>query len=374
MSSGVSYRCEPLSPYKRGRFERWFPLPQFLVPHAAGVDISDSSVKWLSLARAAHGFKIEAFTQASLDPGVVVEGIVKDENKLAQVIAGLRKSAHGAPYVHAALPEETGYVFTMHVTSIESREQVLRMIEFELEDRVPLKLDSVIYDYDIIDQHTQDGGAEISVSVFPKTVIDGYTNAFERAGTVMLSLELEASSIARSVLPAGSKEVALIADFGRARTGIIIVNRGIPIFTSTVGVGGDAMTKVIMETMSVDADKAEEFKNEHGIARDGDKRVVEAIAGTAGALADEIARHFSYWDTRRDEHDNRVTPVSRVILTGGSSNLKGLDEYIAGRVRAPAGHAHVWQNVCAFDEYIPVIDSHHALGLSTAIGLALRGV
>src|SRR3989344_4087343 len=316
MSSGVSYRCEPLSPHKRGWFERWFPLPQFLVPHAAGVDISDNSVKWLSLAPAPHGFHVEAFTQATLGPGIVVEGIVKDEIKLAEVIAGLRSSAHGGQYVHVALPEETGYVFTMHVPNIESREQVLRTIE----------------------------------------------------------LELEARSIARSVLPARNKEVALIADFGRARTGIIIVNRGIPIFTSTVGVVGDTMTRVIMESMSVDENKAEEFKNEHGIARDGDKGVVEAIAGTAGALADEIARHFSYWDTRRDEHGNRVTPVSRVVLTGGSSNLKGLDEYIAGRVRAPAGHAHVWQNVCSFDEYIHVIDSHHALGLSTAIGLALRGV
>jgi len=101
--------------------------------------------------------------------------------------------------------------------------------------------------------------------------------------------------------------------------------------------------------------------------------VVEAVAGTAGALADEIARHFEYWDTRRDTHGNRVTPVSQVILTGGSSNLKGLDEHIAGKVRAPTVRANVWQNVCSFDEYIPSIDAHHSLGLSTAVGLSLRG-
>ncbi|MBI2048568.1 MAG: type IV pilus assembly protein PilM [Parcubacteria group bacterium] len=369
-----SCRCE-LPPLKsRGFLDRWFPLPNVLFPRAAGVDISDSSVKWLSLEQTPRGFHVRAFTQVALEPGIVVEGIVRDEEKLAQAIRTLHAQARTGSYVHAALPEETGFVFTMHVVGLGSREQVLRMIEFEIEDHVPLPIDSIVYDYDVISLHSGDEGAEISVTAFPKSIVESYVQAFDRAGMKLLSLESEASSIVRSVLPAHSKDVVLIADFGRARTGIIIVNRGVPIFTSTVSVGGDAMTKVIMETMSVDADKAEEFKNEHGIARDGDKRVVEAIAGTAGALADEIARHFSYWDTRRDEHGRRVTPVARVILTGGSSNLKGLDEYVAGRVRAPAGHAHVWQNVCSFDEYIPPIDSHHALGLSTGIGLALRGI
>lgn len=374
MTSALAYRCTPLPPHKRSFAERAFPLPQFLVPHGAGVDISDSSVKWLSLKDAARGYEVEAYAQEPLEPGIVVEGIVRDAQKLGKAIAALRAHARGGAYVHAALPEETGYVFTMHVVSVADREQVMRAIEFEMEDHVPLPADSIIYDYDIVSAHSGDEGAEISVTAFPKSIIEGYMDAFKAAGTTLLSLELEASSIARSVILPHARGVVLVADFGRARTGIIIVNNGIPIFTSTVSVGGDAMTKVIMDTMKVDADKAEEFKNEHGISRDADKRVIEAVAGTASALADEIARHFSYWDSRRDEHNNRVTPVSQVILTGGSSNLKGLDEYIAGRVRAPAGHAHVWQNVCSLDEYIPPIDAHHALGLSTAIGLALRGV
>ena len=162
-------------------------MPNMLAPHAAGVDISDSSVKWLSLIPAAHGLQVEAFTQAPLEPGVVVGGIVQDPEKLGKVIASLRESAGAIPYVHAALPEETGFVFTMHVLEIDDREQVMRMIEFELEDHVPLAADSVIYDYDIVNMHASGEGAEISVSVFPKTVIDGYRQAFNAAGTHPLS-------------------------------------------------------------------------------------------------------------------------------------------------------------------------------------------
>ncbi len=371
--SAAHGKCLYKEPYARPWYERWFPLPESISPRGAGVDISDSSIKWLELAPAAHGHKVKAFAQASLEGGVVVEGVVHDPQKLGDAIGKLRAEARGGYYVHAALPEETAFVFTMNVVNVHDRIQVLRTIEFELEDHVPLKFEDVSYDYDVVKMHGDDTGAEISVSVFPKSVVEGYVSAFKYAGVRLLSLELEASSVARSIMSSSSREVALAVDFGRARSGIVIFNCGVPIFTSTVAVGGDAMTKVIMDTLKVDERKAENIKNEEGIRRDGDKKVTEAVLGTASSLADEIVRHYQYWDSRRDEHGNRVTPVSRVLLTGGSSNLKGLDEYIAGRVKAPTIHADVWRNVCSYDVYIPPIDVFYSLGLSTAIGLALRG-
>ncbi|MEK7628112.1 MAG: pilus assembly protein PilM [Patescibacteria group bacterium] len=368
-----SVRCALSTPRKQTFLERWFPMPGFLAPETAGVDISDSSVKWLSFIPGRHGLEVRRFAQATLEPGIVVEGIVQSPERLSAALVALQKEAKGTPAAHGALPEELGFVFTMHVGDARMREQVLKVIEFELEDRVPLKVNQAVYDYDIILPHPDGIGAEIGVTVFPTQVAEGYAAAFEGAGIALHSLEMEASSVARSVLPPNSKDVVLVVDFGRARTGIAIMNRGVPIFTSTVAVGGDAMTKALVEQMGVDEVKAEEIKNEQGISRSSDPKVITAVQKTADALASEIARHYEYWDTRRNEHGNKVTPVSQILLTGGSANLKGLDEFIAGKAKAPTIRAGVWQNVCSFEEYIPPIDRHHALGLSTAIGLALRG-
>jgi Tfp pilus assembly PilM family ATPase len=59
---------------------------------------------------------------------------------------------------------------------------------------------------------------------------------------------------------------------------------------------------------------------------------------------------------------------------GGSANLKGLADYIAGRAQAPCERGNVWRNVASFDEYIPPIDKRRSLQYATAIGLALRGL
>ena len=69
-----------------------------------------------------------------------------------------------------------------------------------------------------------------------------------------------------------------------------------------------------------------------------------------------------------------MTPVGRVLLVGGSANLKGLPDYVAGRVQAQTERGDVWQNVASFDDYIPPIDRQHSLQYATAIGLALRGL
>ena len=101
---------------------------------------------------------------------------------------------------------------------------------------------------------------------------------------------------------------------------------------------------------------------------------LEIVSGTASALSDEVLRHYRYWDTRRNEHGERMTPVGRVILVGGSANLKGLPDYIAGRVQAPAERGEVWRHVASYDDYIPPVDRQHSLQYATAIGLALRGL
>lgn len=356
---------------RHGLLARWFPTPRLLARIGAGVDISDSSIKWVQLRGASHGWEIGAYGSASLPPGVVVEGVVRDKEQLSRALSSLRVSIGGVKSVHASLPEEAGYVFNMTVPDANDREQVLHMIEFELEGRVPLKPNQAVYDYDIVQRI--DEGTEIGVTVFPLSLVLGYEEAFNNAGIELRSLEVEARSIARAVIPSEIHEVSLLVDFGRMRTGFAILKGGIPIFTSTVPIGGNTLTETVVSALKVTEAEANVFKDDIGLDGKDNPGVQEAVMGTAATLSDEIIRHYRYWDTRRNEKGERVTPVARVLLAGGSATLRGLPEYIASRVQAPTQLVDVWQNVCSFDAYIPPIEQKQSFGYGTAIGLALRG-
>ena len=356
---------------------RAFPTPEFLAPSSVGVDVSDSSIKWVTLARRGSHLEVQTFGDQKLRDGIVERGVIIDMSALTEALKNLRKKLGGVVAAHAALPEEAAYVFSMHVPQGTVHDQILQMIEFEFEGRVPIPVSAAVYDFDVITESDGDQGTEIAVCVFPRDLAQSYADAFEAAGFALLSLEIEARSIGRTVssgLP--DEPIILLADVGRARTGFAVLKYGIPIFTSTVEVGGDAITKAVAETLKIDDAAVEIFKNEEGLFATGAVKLkgVEAITGIVSSLSDEVARHYRYWDTRRNEHGDRMSPVGRVILVGGSANLRGLPDYVASRIQAPVSYGEIWQHIASFEEYIPPIKWHASLQYATAVGLALRGL
>ncbi len=354
---------------------RWFPMPQLLMPPAAGVDISDSSVKWIVLERAGESYHVGNYGEVPLQSGIVVAGAVQNVAALAEALKEVRKALRGVSAAHSALPEEAAYVFSMTVPHATPREQVLRMIEFEFEGRVPIPPAAAVYDYSPIFSRGAEQ-EEISVVVFPKDIAEAYAAAFDQAGITLLSLEVEARSIARAVSAGTADEpITLIADFGRARTGFAVLKRGVPIFTSTVAIGGDAINRALTETMHMSEEASAHFKMEQGLDASPEYAAARAaILPAATALADEIARHYRYWDTRKNEYGERMTPVGKVILVGGNANLRGLTDFVASKLQAPVELGQCWRHVANFEEYIPPIDRHISLQYATAVGLALRAL
>jgi type IV pilus assembly protein PilM len=351
---------------------RWFPVPRLLSPCASGVDITDASVKWLTLTSSKHGHRVANYGSEPLTEGIVHMGSVKNTDALAASLRDIKKRTK-ISCAHAALPEEAAYVFSMYVHPGSTREQIVNMIEFELEGRVPIPPKQAVYDFDFVGTRGDDG-EEIAVTVFPRELAEGYIEAFSKAGMELVSLELEARSIARAVSAPKGDPVTLLVDCGKSRTGVAILENGIPTFTSTVEIGGQQMSHAVMEALSVSEEDAQTFKNEHGLVADdpSTRKGFEAVDKIASGLAEEIARHYRFWDTRRSEREH--TGVERVFLVGGSVNLKGFPEYIAGKVHAFTERPDVWRNVFSYDDYIPPIPYRASFQYATAIGLALRSV
>lgn len=355
--------------------ERWFPAPRFLVARSIGVDISDASVKWMGLERATEGgYVVRTFGSRPIPAGVVVGGVIHDTKALAGVLKDIRIESRSS-VAHAALPEEQAYVFNMYIPDGTKRDQVLRLVEFEFEGRVPIPPATATYDFDIIQEGTPQG-TQIGVTVFPREITDHYVESFEMAGFELASLEIEARSIGRAIDDGSRDEsVTLLVDFGLSRTGFAILKCGVPIFTTTVEFGNEAATQRIKQKFSLSDEDIKTIRNDEGLLATGEHAAIrEEFEKSAIGLADEIAKYYHFWDTRRDEHGERVTPVDTVTLVGGSANMKGLVDLIAGKVQAQTQRADIWQHILRTESTLPPIDKRTSLQFATAAGLSLRGV
>ncbi len=352
---------------------RLFSVPRSLLAPAAGLDISDASIKWLELTARGSGYEVASYGSLPLEKGVVENGVIENPDALADALAEVGKRLTGRRAVHAALPEEGAYVFSLRVPEGSSRAQILSMIEFELEGRVPIPPTQALYDFDFVLDRAGQATAEVAVVVFVRDMAERYADVCAHAGLDLHSLEIEARSIGRAVCGAGEDKTQLLVDFGRDRTGFAVVERGVPIFTTTVAMGGRMLTDALVKKYNYTEEQVLHFKNEQGLVPEkGVEEGTESALALASSLAEEVLQHYHFWNSRRDEHGERASPLSGVLLVGGSANLRGLPDHIASRVQAEVSVPNVWRNVCSFDEYIPPMERHASLQYGTAIGLALR--
>lgn len=378
------------------RFFSFFPTPRFLSIPAVGIDISDQSVKYIELKVTKDGIVLSKYGKKDIEKGVVERGRIINKQKLAVILKEIRKET-SYQYAHVSLPEEHGYLFQSEVESNIDEDQIRNVLEFNLKEEVPLSPQQSVFDYVIVPrqkvitfttpfeekdiENTEDVEKivsapdtinTVSVSAYPKEVMNEYIGAFEAAEFKILSLEIEARAIARSVIEKDSDETYMIIDIGRSQAGLSIVNRGVVLFTSTLDVGGDDLTKAIQKNFSVSHEEAEKMKNKTGFINSKDNQeLFGTLFSAMSVLKDEIVKHYTFWE-EEDKQKEVIDPISRILLCGGNANLAGLPEYLSVQVGVQAEQANVWINNFSFDDFIPEIDYRHSLEYATAIGLALR--
>ncbi|PCI30852.1 hypothetical protein COB52_00785 [Candidatus Kaiserbacteria bacterium] len=346
-----------------------FPPPKFLSMPAAGIDISETSIKYLDAQYSSKGLIPDVFDSVRLPKGVIVEGVVEDIPGLTTALKEL-KSRNKRKFANVSLPEELVYLYTLEVPTAHSKKEVMQVIEFSLSDHAPIPVDNAVFNYGVIRERGDI--TEVSVTVFPKNVVEGYKQAFENSGFEVVGFELEASSIARALIPHKTKQVSMIIDFGRARTGITIVSGRTPIFSTTVKIGGNAFTESVTKHMGVSEEEASIIKREHGITNCENQEMCKEFIDTATVLIKEIQRHYRYWDTRRDDEGNRIAGIEKILLCGGGVGLLGLPEHIASVLKVPVRVGNVWENMFSLDEHIPKVERVVSWGYATAVGLLLR--
>jgi len=355
-------------------FSKVFPTPQFLNMPAAGIDITDNSVRFLALEKTRDGKRIKSKGSYSIESGIINRGKIIDKAKLIEVLSKTKRE-NDISYVHVSLPEEQAYLFQTSIPNTPiDKTQLQTILEFKLEENVPISSRELVFDYEVVKDVSRDE-IILNITAFPYEIAAGYLEVFDAAELTPLSFEIEAQALARAVIPKNHSGTYMVVDFGKMRTGIAIVSEEVLRFTSTVSVGGDTLTKAIQEHFDVDKEEADNIKNEKGLAKYKDNtEVLEILITTISVLRDEISRHYSYWNTHTGENERDREKIDKIILCGGSANLAGLPEYLASDMKVTVEVGNVWANTFSLNDFVPDVEYRHSLAYATSVGLALKGL
>lgn len=367
-----------------------------LKPDVFGLDISDLSLKIIKLKKKRGRLALVSFGEEEIKPGIIKEGEIKNEEKLAETIRTAVSKVKGeklrTKYVIASLPEEKAFLQVIQTPKMAEEDLKSAMV-YEAENYIPLPIEEVYLDCQIVPPVVNGlDHLDVLLAALPKKTVDPYLSVLKRAGLQPIALEIESLAIARALI---KKELSsfpiLLIDLGATRTSFIIFAGHSLRFTFSIPVSSRNFNELISKNLGVSLLEAERLKIKHGLEekvrlkikdektkiKKERGKIFEALVPALVDLVQQIKKHLEYYQTYAShEHlppDGRG--VAKILLCGGGANLKGLIELLALELKIPVERGNPWVNILPEDQKETMdLPFEKSLGYTTALGLALRGI
>jgi len=351
---------------------------------AVGIDVGASATKVVEIKKRGGRALLETYGSIELGPyqdldaGASVPNLPVD--KVAEALKEvLKQSGSTATSAGFSIPAQSSLIFTIDLPAQVKESDMQSIVSIEARKYIPVPITEVSLDYFTLprkepsfEELNDPSKKETSEEKMSALVVATQNDAVARcrsivsqSGITAAFFEIEIFSSVRSNFEHELSPV-LLMDFGASRTKLSIVEFGMVKNYHTVERGGAYITDSIAKSLSIPFSEAEKIKKEFGLFGSPDQK----------ELADIIKLHVDYIFSETnntllnyEKKYNRV--ITKVILSGGGSLLKGLKEVAVNNFRAEVTTGHPFLKVSA-PEFLEKVLETTGPEFAVALGLALR--
>lgn len=346
-----------------------------------GVDIGTSGIKLVEVgmrkgrpALLTYGYTEKASDQRSVSP-------FEDTRRTGEILAKLVKdSGATSKEVMSALPLTAVFSAIIAVPTNKKDKELKAFVDAQVAKLTPIPLsDMITYTTEIdTDKESKEKAAKekmaysrVLVTGAARAQVQKYVEIFQVAKLELKAVDTEGFALIRSLIGKDNKGTVLMLDIGSGRSTLTIVEKGIPVLTRSVNIGGDLVTKRVQEQLSVSEEEAERLKLDFA-SFSGESNLPGGLPpileGLMQPLVHEIKYALQLYD-KMELTDHRQ--VEKIVLTGGSSLLPKVPQYLAEVLNMNVYPGDPWERLAYPQDLRPVLDE---IGpkMAVSIGLALR--
>jgi type IV pilus assembly protein PilM len=345
-----------------------------------GLDIGSSSVKVCELQQIGKGatrrFRLQKLGSVPLPSDAIVDGDIMDGNAVASAIRQVL-AEHKIKAKDMAISVSGQQVMVKKVTfPLMSPAELAESVRWEAESFFPAGqgLDSYALDYDLIEERAQDGNMDVVLVACRKDKLESYTSCVAQAGCVprVVDVDVFALQNAYEMNSVGSArdEVVALVNLGATFTNLTMMVGGKSVFWRDMTWGSGRYVEKLMEDWGLGREAAELLKRGQAAEGRNPEEVQPSINAVSDAFADELSRTLDFFKS-----SFKVDRLDRVLLAGGGSQVHGLLEVLADRLRVSIDRFNPFQLI-ELDGRTEDPEMVRELGSAAAVvvGLALRQV
>lgn len=336
-----------------------------------GLDIGFSSFKVVVLSTDKVPKLISLGQIASPQPGIISDSDLDLEAVATAIKNLMHEIGASEDDVIIALPESKIFTRVIYDLPFLTNEELSQAIKYAAEEFVPLPIEQVNLNYQVIFRSAQKGPESrtvVFVVATPKPLVEKYLKVLNMASLKPLAIETELIAAARALV--GNNPYSpptLIVQFGSTTTDFAVFADNLVLLTRSISTGSIALTRTIAQSFNFDLTQAEEYKKVYGILPD-------QLEGKQFAILKPIM-DVIITETKRviqsQEIQNPQRPIKRAVLTGGGAKLPGLVVYMADSLGLEVQEADPWISVEKDPALKQKLQTDAPL-YTVAVGLALR--
>jgi len=351
----------------------------------AGIDIGSNCIKAVEIVPTAKGWELANAAVTPCPRDAIKDGVIVNVVEVSHAIRAMLKDA-GIKATGAACGISGSQVIVRQVQFPKMSETVLRKsIKYEASKYISSSMEDSVVEFEIIGDADDSAQMNVWLVAAPREMIESRVRCLESAGLEPLVVDVEAFSLIRSLVEFSSSDrflqqtVALV-DLGASHTDVNVVSRGEFALTRNIPIAGDSFTNAIKGLTGATFEEAEKMKIEMAAAcpldqlsaGQNDNRNWKVVQPLLDELIRELRRSINYYHQQFPE-GNVDALVSKIVLTGGSARMPGMDAYISAKLNIDAELADVFGQTAIETVGVPrEFLREHGPVLPVGTGLALK--
>ncbi len=334
-----------------------------------GLDIGSSSIKAASIRKEGNSFLLDSVAVAPSTPkGLQSESMI-DMQALADVIKQMIASANiKATNVALSVPETLVYTKVIQMPEL-SEQELSAALKFEMEQYIPLPLDQVRTDWEVLGKNDVAGQKSMDVMLVaaPNQVLSKYEKLTGLLSVTPDVIETEIISVHRSLIPLfNTSDASIIVHIGAATTSVAIVKDARIKMVFSLPVGGAAITRAVSVDLGIDMTQAENYKRAYGLNKEAfEGKIGKSLTPVLESIASDIKKSILLF---KEKNNNEA--IKQIVLSGGSALLPGINVFFTNVLGAQVtlGNCFAAYNIGNVPDQVQA----EAPSYNVVIGLALR--
>jgi type IV pilus assembly protein PilM len=357
-----------------------------------GLKIGASQLAAAVVANRDGHHELLQLARTPLERGIVVDGEVRDAQALARALKAFI-AEHGLPArdVRLGLASNRIGVRTFDIVGVDDPARLDNAVRFKAHEVLPVAVHESLLDYRVVARRTVEGESvqRVLLVVAPNDQVQPYVEVCRDAGLRLAGADLEALGLLRAFLdpptgfPAGEDRATVVISIGHETSTLLVAGGGLAEFARVFDWGGSQLVDALAQELEIGPDDAAATLRKLSLASgaqreipglddDARMRALEAIRMRLTPFARELVASLQFYQTQPDS-----LGIGEIVITGGTSQLPGLDEAlnriigVPVRVGDPLARVRSQGLVAAVDEGLG------SLGVSIGLAIeddAVRGV